>query len=63
MLILQLKFIFHMMNYEIRSVNEVWKITHPEVMGILNCTPDSFYSESRKQTEDEIASQACRIVS
>ena len=52
-----------MMNYEIRSVNKVWKITHPEVMGILNCTPDSFYSESRNQTEYEIASQACRIVS
>ena len=32
-------------------------------MGILNCTPDSVFSDSRKQTEKEIAEQACRIVS
>ena len=26
----------------------------PQVMGILNVTPDSFYSGSRMQTEEEI---------
>lgn len=35
----------------------------PQVMGILNCTPDSFYSGSRKQTEAEIADRANQIVS
>lgn len=34
----------------------------PQVMGILNCTPDSFYSGSRKQTEEEIAARANEIV-
>lgn len=34
----------------------------PQVMGILNVTPDSFYSGSRKQTEAEIANRAHQIV-
>lgn len=51
------------MNYEINIRKKPWKITQPQVMGILNCTPDSFFSDSRKQTEKEIAEQACRIVS
>ena len=34
----------------------------PIVMGILNCTPDSFYEGSRKQTEYEIASRADQIL-
>ena len=33
------------------------------VMGILNATPDSFYSGSRKQTEAEIAQRANQIIS
>lgn len=32
------------------------------VMGILNATPDSFYSGSRKQTEAEIADRANQII-
>lgn len=34
----------------------------PQVMGILNVTPDSFYSGSRKQTEKEIVDRANQIV-
>lgn len=34
----------------------------PLVMGILNCTPDSFFAGSRKQTEREIAVRAARIL-
>lgn len=34
----------------------------PQVMGILNVTPDSFYSGSRMQTEEEIANRARQIV-
>jgi dihydropteroate synthase len=33
----------------------------PKVMGILNCTPDSFYASSRKQTEKEIAERTIQI--
>ena len=35
----------------------------PIVMGILNCTPDSFYKGSRKQTEYEIEARADEILS
>ena len=34
----------------------------PQVMGILNVTPDSFYSGSRMQTEEEIAARARQIL-
>lgn len=34
----------------------------PQVMGILNLTPDSFYSGSRKQTEKEIAGRVLQIL-
>lgn len=35
----------------------------PIVMGILNCTPDSFYEGSRMQTEYEIEARAEQILS
>ena len=34
----------------------------PQVMGIINVTPDSFYAGSRKQTEKEIADRANQII-
>ncbi|MCH3981899.1 MAG: dihydropteroate synthase [Prevotella sp.] len=34
----------------------------PQVMGIINVTPDSFYAGSRKQTEKEIADRTNQIV-
>lgn len=34
----------------------------PQIMGILNVTPDSFYADSRKQTEAEIATRAQQII-
>ena len=35
--------------------------SRPKVMGILNLTPDSFYRESRKQTEKEIVERIRQI--
>ncbi len=37
-------------------------LSTPQVMGILNVTPDSFYSASRTRTEEEIAARVRRIV-
>jgi dihydropteroate synthase len=37
-------------------------LSEPQVMGIINVTPDSFYAGSRKQTEAEIAERAHQIV-
>ena len=33
-----------------------------KIMGILNCTPDSFFAGSRVQTEREIAMRAEQIL-
>ena len=37
-------------------------LAYPRVMGILNVTPDSFYSGSRKQTEEEIIDRCKQIL-
>lgn len=37
-------------------------LQEPQVMGILNCTPDSFYAGSRVQTERAIAERVQQIV-
>lgn len=37
-------------------------LSTPQVMGILNVTPDSFYAGSRSRTEAEIAACACQIL-
>ena len=34
----------------------------PQVMGILNVTPDSFYAGSRSRTEADIAARARQIL-
>ncbi len=36
-------------------------LSTPLVMGILNVTPNSFYSESRKQSDEEIVNR-CRVI-
>ncbi|MDR3189271.1 MAG: dihydropteroate synthase [Prevotellaceae bacterium] len=38
-------------------------LTTPVVMGILNVTPDSFFSGSRTTTADAIAARACQMLS
>ncbi|NDV66289.1 dihydropteroate synthase [Bacteroides sp. 224] len=37
-------------------------LSYPQVMGILNVTPDSFYSGSRMQTEADITDRAQQII-
>lgn len=41
---------------------ELLDLSTPAVMGILNVTPDSFYSGSRKQSEKEIIERAGQIL-
>ena len=50
-------------DYTINIRGHLIDLSSPKVMGILNCTPDSFYAGSRKQTEYEIAERANQIVS
>lgn len=48
--------------YTINVSGRLLSLREPLVMGILNCTPDSFYQGSRKQSEMEIAERANRII-
>lgn len=50
------------MEYTINIKGRLVDLGTPQVMGILNVTPDSFYSGSRKQTEKEIANRANQII-
>ena len=50
------------MQYTINVRGRLVDLSQPMVMGILNATPDSFYSGSRKQTEAEIAERANQII-
>lgn len=49
-------------DYTINVRGKLVDLSRPQVMGILNVTPDSFYSGSRKQTEREIADRANEII-
>lgn len=40
---------------------ELLDVSKPQVMGILNLTPDSFYAASRKQTREAIQARALEI--
>lgn len=48
--------------YTINVGGKLMDLGEPQVMGILNVTPDSFYSASRKNTEQEIADRVQAIL-
>lgn len=50
------------MNYTINVQGQLIELSQPQVMGILNVTPDSFYTGSRMQTEQEILGRAHQIL-
>lgn len=50
------------MDYTLNVQGRLMDLGEPQVMGILNVTPDSFYAGSRKQTEEEIAVRCNQIV-
>ena len=50
------------MSYTINIKGRLLDLSTPQVMGILNVTPDSFYAGSRVQTEDEIVRRCHQIV-
>lgn len=50
------------MNYTLNIKGHLLSLEQPQVMGILNCTPDSFFAGSRKQSEKDIAERAHQIV-
>lgn len=50
-------------DYSVNVRGKLINLGNPQVMGILNVTPDSFFADSRKQTEIEIYNRANQIVS
>lgn len=50
------------MEYTIQVRGRLVSFSEPQVMGILNCTPDSFFAGSRVQTEESIAQRANQII-
>lgn len=50
------------MDYTINVQGRLMDLSEPLVMGILNVTPDSFYADSRQQTEQDIAIKANKMV-
>ena len=50
------------MEYTLNCNGKLLSLTTPQVMGILNVTPDSFYAASRSQTETEIATRTKEIL-
>lgn len=50
------------MDYTLNCNGQLLDLSTPQVMGILNATPDSFYAASRTQTEREIANRAEEIL-
>lgn len=49
-------------NYCIRIEDKLIDLSTPLVMGILNVTPDSFYSQSRRTSESEILSSVQQMI-
>ena len=50
------------MEYTIQVKGRLVSLREPQVMGILNCTPDSFFAGSRVQAEESIARRANQII-
>lgn len=50
------------MEYTIQVKGRLVSLREPQVMGILNCTLDSFFAGSRVQTEESIARRANQII-
>lgn len=49
-------------SYSINCNGRLFMLDKPQVMGILNVTPDSFYADSRKQSDEAIATRVRQIV-
>ncbi len=51
------------MEYSIQVKGRLLDLAQPQVMGILNATPDSFFAGSRCQTEQDVAQRTRQMIS
>ena len=50
------------MDYTLNIRGRLLSLDTPQIMGVINATPDSFYADSRAQTEDEVVRRAQKMV-
>jgi dihydropteroate synthase len=50
-------------SYLINCKGKLYDLSTPKIMGIINCTPDSFYENSRFSQKDELMSKVQSMVS
>ena len=50
------------MDYTLNIRGQLMSLAQPQVMGILNATPDSFFAASRMQTAEEVVQRARQIL-
>jgi dihydropteroate synthase len=50
------------LDYTLNCNGRLLSLKEPQVMGIMNVTPDSFYANSRKQTEEDIVHRTEEIL-
>ena len=50
------------MNYTLNVHGQLLDLSRPRVMGILNATPDSFFADSRQQTEEDIVLSCSKML-
>lgn len=48
--------------YTLNLRHRLFEIREPQIMGILNVTPDSFYASSRKQSDSDITERVRQII-
>ena len=49
--------------FQLRANGQVWTAHSPQVMGIVNCTPDSFFSGNRFEATEEAICRALEMLS
>lgn len=50
------------MSYSLNIRGQLFSLDTPQVMGIINATPDSFYAASRQQSEAALCDRLCQIM-
>ena len=50
------------MSYSLNIRGQLFSLDTPQVMGIINATPDSFYTASRQQSEAALCDRLCQIM-
>lgn len=48
--------------FQLTAQGKIWKLDTPKVLGIVNCTPDSFFSGNRFSANDEAVAQGLKML-